>query len=267
MQVSDSCHRAWDRWFPTEGLNPHSQLQTRRETSRCWVCYPGRYVLQATIGTNVWIPPIGSPESLLTMTIDLAGRLTAPLRPASDELLWAREPIDVGDSDVRDVLIDLHAGARFEGRVEFDGALPRPSTRAAVPILLEPVDNAREGAGAPSQLDAEWRFQTAPYPPGRYRLIVGIPDERWRLRSILVGGRDVTFGSVELGMTDISNVVVTLDDRKRGRISGQDTGRCWSVSLGSERPRPGRGFPSGCRGLDCVRDAPRPRTVSGGHTG
>ena len=67
---------------------------------------PGRYVLQATIGTNSG-PPVNSPEALLTMTIDSAGRLSAPLRPASDELFWARETLDVGDADVRELYFNF----------------------------------------------------------------------------------------------------------------------------------------------------------------
>jgi hypothetical protein len=179
---------------------------------------PGLYTLQAMVGTHVWTPQIGTAEALLTMTVDRTGRLTAPMRPGADELLWAREIVEVGDTDARDVVLQLHAGIRLDGRVEFEGASPRPLRRLG--IFLAPVDSERDGAGASVQPDEAGRFQTAPYPPGRYRIVIAAADARWLVQKILVGGRDVAFDSIDLTTNDISDVVVTMSDRKRAKISG-----------------------------------------------
>jgi hypothetical protein len=179
---------------------------------------PGLYTLQAMVGTHVWTPQIGTPEALLTLTVDRTGRLTAPMRPGADDLLWARKTVEVGDTDARDVVLQLHAGIRLDGRVEFEGASPRPLRRLG--IFLAPVDSERDGAGASVQPDEAGRFQTAPYPPGRYQIIIGAADARWLVKKILVGGRDLAFDSIDLTTNDISDVVVTMTDQKRASISG-----------------------------------------------
>ncbi len=181
---------------------------------------PGLYTLQAMVGTQVWSAPIGTSEALLTMTVDQTGRLMAPLRPGADDLLWARETVAIGDTGVRDVAVELHAGVRLTGLVEFEGASPRPAKRSAMLIALAPIDREQDGSPAPVGPDEAWRFQTAPYPPGRYHVVIGAPDARWLVRRILVGGRDVVCDSIDLATSNISDVVVTMSDSKRADISG-----------------------------------------------
>jgi hypothetical protein len=114
----------------------------------------------------------------------------------------------------------MHAGIRVNGRFELEGTSPRPAKLSAISIFLAPVDRDRDGAIASVHSDQAWRFQTAPYPPGRYRIVIGAPDARWLVRKILAGGRDVAFDSIDLTTNDISDVVVTMSDRKRAKISG-----------------------------------------------
>ena len=81
-----------------------------------------------------------------------------------------------------------------------------PASRAVlVKSTVRPVDSAG-------------RFETIGFPPGRYTLAVGQPMG-WSVRSISAGGRVLRDGVIELGTEDVSDVVVSMTDR-RNEVSG-----------------------------------------------
>jgi hypothetical protein len=135
-------------------------------------------------------------------------------RPPDEALWWVDQPVTVGDSDLTGFDVGLHVGARLKGRLIFEGAGELPTKRQLtnVPIHLDSVDRAREGALAAVRPDESGVFTTASYPPGRYRVFVGIPNARWRVKSVVVGGVDVHNSFVNLDSRDVTDVVVTLTD-------------------------------------------------------
>jgi hypothetical protein len=137
--------------------------------------------------------------------------------------LWADVPVAVGDADIRNLVVPLHTGARVRGRLIFDGS-PAPGsaemTRAGASLV--PVHGRVSGrfGSAGGRASATGEFETPAYPAGRYLLSVRSPPPTWIVRSIVVGGRDVTDGALDLtGATDVDGVVVTLTNRPAA-ISG-----------------------------------------------
>lgn len=186
---------------------------------------PGDYVVRSIIATGAWDPPPGSMASLLASAQIAPNVWRTRDRPADEALLWTALPITVSDSDVTGLDVRLQLGARLQGRLFFEGAGERPTKRQIlnIPIHLDPVDLAREGALAAVRPDESGLFTTASYPPGRYRVFVGIPNARWRVKSVQVDGIDVHNSFVNVGGRDIRDAVVTFTDveyRASGSVQG-----------------------------------------------
>jgi hypothetical protein len=93
--------------------------------------------------------------------------------------------------------------------------------------MLRPADGQTGLSPLPGRLDAENRFVTAQYPPGRYLLSMSAPPP-WTIKSILVGARDLTRDAIELTDTDLENVVITFTDRPAslsGTVRGSGANR------------------------------------------
>jgi protocatechuate 3,4-dioxygenase beta subunit len=186
---------------------------------------PGDYVIKTIIATGAWDPMPGSVASLIAATQIAPNVWRARDRPTDEALLWADLPITVGDSDVTGLDVRLHVGARLQGRLIFEGAAELPTKRQLtnVPVHLEPVDRAREGALAAVRPDDSGAFITASYPPGRYRVFVGVPNAKWRVKSVVADGVDVHRSLLNLGSHDVTDVVVTFTDveyRASGSVQG-----------------------------------------------
>ena len=189
---------------------------------------PGRYVLRALSTPNMPVGSHGNP----------------PLKelPAGPTL-WAEMPVTVADRDVA-VTLNLRAGSRVHGRVEFDGRLPKPPLEnlkepfGALGLVVERADAARtDFRGA---YLGEGRFSTIQLAPGRYLFLAwGLKD--WRLKSVMHEGRDIRDYPFEIGGSDIRDVVVTFTDRRsaiRGRVLREppyETTRGWVTIFPSDR--------------------------------
>jgi len=188
----------------------------------------GRYVLRALSTPNMIVGSHGNP----------------PLKelPAGPTL-WAEMPVTVTDRDVA-VTLNLQAGPRLHGRVEFDGRLPPPPLEkgpgpfGAIGLVVERADASRTDFRGAYLGDG--RFSTIQLEPGRYLFLAwGLKD--WRLKSVVHEGRDIRDYPFDIGSTDMRDVVLTFTDRRsaiRGRVVRDppyETTRGWVTIFPSDR--------------------------------
>jgi hypothetical protein len=200
---------------------------------------PGQYTARVQKMPRPQIPAEMAGNPLLQMAFGPGG----PPAGAPTPPLYGQAAIAVGSTDVTGLALRLAEGARLSGRVEFEGASPAPSAQAiaAIVVNVTALDGsapggplaARFGGGGPGQpgggrsgqADDQGRFRTQGYPIGRYFVSsTPIPGGRgggptWTLKSVMAGGRDVSVEPLDLGTTDITDVVVTYTDRV-GQITG-----------------------------------------------
>jgi hypothetical protein len=138
-------------------------------------------------------------------------------------------PVAVQAVQNPDLTITLRPGARIGGRVVFSGASsgPSPDDLETIPVVIRPADGGRWGSGSlpasPPQprIEADGRFKSIGLGPGDYVLNV-YPASRsagverlhaWRTSSITVEGLETIGGSIALGASDITDVVVTMTEK------------------------------------------------------
>jgi len=156
----------------------------------------------------------------------------APPPPVlADATLWARVPLTVGERDLNDIVVPLHTGARMTGRVVFEGSIEPPdrSIVQRIGITLDPIDagSATRALGIEiGHPDEDRSFRTVGVPPGRYLLgMTSPPLGQWLFEGASYRGRDIAAQSIDLGDTDLADVVLTFTDRPatiEGRV--QTTG-------------------------------------------
>jgi hypothetical protein len=165
-------------------------------------------------------PPV---ESMRPTSFQSGGQATTIIsvspgeaRASSDPTWWATLPLSVGDRDVTDVSLQLRAGARVSGRIEFRGSAEPPKPQPNRPyydVALFAADGRTLPEFTAARADASMRFTTVQYPPGRYVVGVQQAPAPWVLRSVTVNGRDALTAPFDLGTNDIADVVVTFVDR------------------------------------------------------
>jgi Carboxypeptidase regulatory-like domain len=174
---------------------------------------PGEYAIVSLLSQRSWAPSPTSAASLIyAVPIGRDSFQLAP--PSSDEpLLWARRTIQVGDTHLTDVAMTFTPGSRVTGRVRFESTTP-PSLResSSVSVHLVPITGSAQGRPAPISTAADGSFSTARYPPGPYRVVVGLPTSRWRLAAVLAGGTDVD--AIDLGTQDYGGIEIVLTERE-----------------------------------------------------
>jgi hypothetical protein len=154
--------------------------------------------------------------SSIVMSSSMAGG--DPQAIPTGPTLWSNVTVAVAESDVTNVAVVLQPGARVTGRLEFDGALDRPTPEQLMrlPIILERIDRANMDAGfnriPPGRADTSGNFTTYGVPPGKYLIRIGGSPPGWTLRSIISEGRDLSDVPLQLGTADTANVVITFTD-------------------------------------------------------
>lgn len=135
--------------------------------------------------------------------------------------LWAEASIVVGPDPVEPVLLQPTEGARIRGRIVFDSANKAPPVEilrsSAVSALPADGRNLTGETAAPLGVDAS--FTTAGLPRGCYWLTLRFPASGWMPASISVSGQPAESRCIEVGATDVANVVLTLTDQPT-RVSG-----------------------------------------------
>jgi hypothetical protein len=127
---------------------------------------------------------------------------------------WISQPITVGATDIRDLVVNVQRVLRVEGRLEFRSTnIPPPPPPRVVGIGFE------RPFGEPGQFFAELRnnaFATAAA-AGRY-IAQPLEPAGWFVRSVTLDGQDITDRAFDL-TTDATSFVVTYSDRP-SKVSG-----------------------------------------------
>ncbi len=157
---------------------------------------PGAYTLKAS-----YVPPPGPPGQ--------PARVDHPM-------VWASQPVTVGDADITGLAVAVRAGLRATGRMEFVGTSAKPDP-SHVPILLRPV-GVTFWRGTRALPAADGTFATGGEPPGRYFVSMNDPAG-WHLARVDYGGRNVADEPIDLDASDLTDLVVTFTD-KTTRLGG-----------------------------------------------
>ena len=186
---------------------------------------PGQYVLRAMTLVNA--ARGGGPTGSALAVFGARGAAMASANigvPAPNEpVLWASQPITVGEDGVTGLVISLRPGTPISGRMQFAGAAQPPppqSGRALVVVRTTNTDPFSSPSGTIATVTSDFTFRIPGIEPGRY----GITPSNWpafpTFKSVTVGGVDVTDLPIEIAETEVSDVVVTMSDLPRGTVSG-----------------------------------------------
>jgi hypothetical protein len=140
------------------------------------------------------------------------GRMGGPA--AGGEILWASEPISVGENGVSGLVVGLNRSVTVRGRLQFVGGAPQPQVPvlARAGVILSPVNFARTPSSAAAAISPDATFIVQGIVPGKYTVnavpLPGFPT----LKSITLGGQDVTDLSLDVGEKDLTELVVTFSD-------------------------------------------------------
>lgn len=196
----------------------------------------GAFVAKAeqSKGASAFSPAMfaGLPPEAMQAMASLGGRQN------NAEMNLLRAPVAVGDRDVTGLAWLLRPGAHVSGRVIFEGSAPQPTPQQwqAVQVSFGPMMPGAPGLGgqATAKPSADGQFRTNAQAPGTYTVnVTGIPAA-WMLKTVTVGGRDVTTSGIDVADVDISDMLVTYTDRisgLTGTVRGDSTGPLPNVML------------------------------------
>ena len=179
----------------------------------------GDYVLRVT---RFPLPAITNdgPSTIIqsgsTTVMSSIGAGDGPPAPLPTEpTWWAAVPLQVGRRDIPDLQVPLAEGARFTGRIEFDGAAerPDPDRLRRMVVQVTPADETFLSGSRSAQIEPDGQFKTLGIPAGSYVMRVISPVTGWTLDSINYQGRDIADTPVEVSGSDITGIVITFTDR------------------------------------------------------
>lgn len=138
---------------------------------------------------------------------------TAPL--PTEPSWWATLPLQVGRRDITGLQVPLQPGARFSGRIEFDGTRERPEEDQLrrANIMIMPADGTTISGNRPAYVEADGRFTTIGMPGGRYVLRVASTVSGWTFKSAMHQGRDIADRPLDVSLNDVQGIVVAFTDR------------------------------------------------------
>jgi hypothetical protein len=148
------------------------------------------------------------------------------LRARSDDTgapEFAMQPISVSGQDVDDVMVMLTAGGTINGTVTFLPGGSQAPDLTQVRITAPSTDQGMFGPQGNARVDKDGRFTLSGVAAGSHLIRSGGNLRGWTLKSVTIGGRDVTDTPVSLRSGEtVSNVQVVFTD-KLNEISGTIT--------------------------------------------
>ena len=134
-----------------------------------------------------------------------------------NDLLWIDMPISVAGTDVDGIAGILRPSLSLSGRLEFEGASPRPE-RAQVPVRLELADGT-PGTFPPPPARAVHAaspsFTLTGYTAGKYLVQVTGSPPGWMFKSAMLNGDDVSETPFDFS-SNLADLVITFTDRWTG---------------------------------------------------
>jgi hypothetical protein len=187
---------------------------------------PGQYVLDVRLQAGM---PAGGPSGAALTFVGGRGAAMAgggrSAGPPADPL-WASQIISVGDEGVTGLMIPLQAGATITGRLEFVGSAPPPQPGPATMarangVQLNSVDPPPRTRSYTGAVGADGTFRMPGVSPGRYVVFPFISTPGWTtLKSVTLGGVDITDTIVDISGSDLNNMVVTVTDLPMAELRG-----------------------------------------------
>ncbi|HEX5216945.1 MAG TPA: carboxypeptidase regulatory-like domain-containing protein [Vicinamibacterales bacterium] len=167
---------------------------------------------------------------------DVARPPAPPSAADAGSALWAEEPITVSDRGATDVIVALRPTLSLTGRVVIEG--PPMSAPAADPMLpvrsdafaqvnvgLQPVANdPARFSPAVARAAADGSFTVTGLVPGRYSVTATPPRAATSLRSVMLGGTDVTDLAIEIGAANTTDLVLTYAGNTVATLQGSIEG-------------------------------------------
>ncbi|TAK19346.1 MAG: hypothetical protein EPO35_00330 [Acidobacteria bacterium] len=219
---------------PIEGRNLPNQVGTMTDVSGAFTFIavpPGDYTLRVTR-----IPPVRTASTMVMNTVQNSDGSTSmtgtssgpavvpPLPP--DPTLWVEQRVSAGNRDITGLSIVLQPGARLSGRTEFKGTAPRPTAKdfQTLQLSLAPIDGMRAFRTPRTRFDEKGDLTTQGMPSGRYTAQLFGTLPKWSLLSATSGGVDILQHPLEIGVSDISDIVVTFTNAP-SELSGTVTER------------------------------------------
>ncbi len=175
---------------------------------------PGRYTITAR--TTTAAARIGGPGQGPVTT----GQST----PGLAAVQWAAATVVVDGDDVSGVSLVLQPALKLTGRMITDEPSPRAvpgATTARIAIVREGMGGSTTINGTamglvpvpPAQIREDGTFEIDGVVPGTYRLNVTPPSGTWRLRSAIVGGRDVLDYPLTFTEGDLAGATLVFSER------------------------------------------------------
>lgn len=182
---------------------------------------PGQYVVRVS-HLNSRLLGGGTPSGAALAFLGARGSNMGVIAGASagqqspdDTIVWAAEPIVVGETGASGLAINLRPALKVSGRVNFEGSAPPPVPQvlARSGIIVASVKPDPLGRSAAlGRITADGTFLVAGLMPGRYAIAsTGFPG--WpTMKSVTAGGVDVTDMPIDIADADVSDIVVTFTD-------------------------------------------------------
>jgi hypothetical protein len=185
---------------------------------------PGSYVLNVSMSPT---PLTGGGPTGAALTF-IGGRGSAPVstnppgtRLSIEAPLWAQVPIVVGDADITDITVALKKSARVFLTAEMPAVAPQPGGRPLVASYqLTPLPFDYRAISTLGRTFPDGSTILSGFAPGRYYLTAIGVASTLQLSKVTLRGDDVTDMPIDIGDTDITDLVVTFVPSKFAEISG-----------------------------------------------
>lgn len=199
---------------------------------------PGSYVLTAWMPARMQMPS-GPSGTLLALTGGraMAGPPPPPPAPGStpdDSIVSGQTLVVVGDSDVTGISVVVRPAAKVAMKWDVPaGAVPAPVANrppAGPSAFLVPLPYEARSVRPFSRMNPDGTGLFGGVLPGRYGLTVSANLPGLRLEKVTLRGEDITDLPLEIGETDVSDLVITMAGgagaKISGTVSGSDADNC-----------------------------------------
>jgi protocatechuate 3,4-dioxygenase beta subunit len=133
------------------------------------------------------------------------------LDSGSASLTWVSQPITVGDADITGLSLTMQPGVRISGRLVADAATTSKPDLSQAFVSMRPT-SAGSWRGGRVIVSPDGTFASTGDTPGSYFLSVVRP-QNWSAVRIDHGGRDFADEPIEVGTSDMTDVVITITDK------------------------------------------------------